>query len=97
MSDADLPDRALLASSFSFARPTLLWARARLYEERLELTGWCLTGRYRRRILLHRILQADVPDENCLLLWMADGRTLRLRVDDAEQWQEAIARRLKET
>lgn len=97
MTDADSPGPELLSESFSFDRPSLLWARVRLYEDRLELTGWRLTGRYRQRILLRRILQADVPDENCLLLWMADGRTLRLRVDDAEQWQEAIARRLKET
>jgi hypothetical protein len=94
MSDADSPGRTLLSGSFSFARPALLCARAHLYENRLELTGWQLTGRYRRRVPLRRILQADAPEANRLLLWMADGRTLRLRVDEARRWQQAIARRL---
>lgn len=96
MTDADSTDPERLSDSFSFAHPTLLWARARLYEDRLELTGWRLTGRYRRRIPLRRILQADVTDENRLLLWMADGQMLRLRIDRAERWQQAIARRLEE-
>lgn len=96
MSDADPPDKTLLSGSFSFARPTLFCARAHLYDDRLELTGWRLTGRYRRCILLRRILQADVPSANCLLLWMADGQTLRLRIDDARRWQQVITRRLNE-
>jgi hypothetical protein len=95
MTDAR-PNRELLSDSFSFARPRLLCARARLYEDRLELTGWRLWGRYCRRIPLRRVLHADVTDGNCLLLWMADGRTLRLRVDDARRWQKAIDRRLDE-
>ena len=45
MSDADPPDKTLLSGSFSFARPTLFCARAHLYDDRLELTGWRLTGR----------------------------------------------------
>lgn len=95
MTDADPPGRKLLSDSFSFARPTLLCARARLYENQLELTGWRLTGRYRRRIPIHRILQADVTDANCLILWMANGQTLRLRLNNARRWQQAIAQRLK--
>jgi len=94
MTDADSPDRELLSGSFS--HPTLLCARARLYEDRLELTGWRLTGRYRRRIPLRRILQVDAPEANRLLLWMADGQTLRLRIDHAQRWQQVIAQRLEE-
>lgn len=95
MSDTDPPGRTRLSGSFSFSRPTLLCARAHLYDDRLELTGWRLWGRYRRRIPMHRILQADVTESNCLLLWMADGQTLRLRLDDARRWQEAITKQLK--
>ncbi|MEF8797301.1 MAG: hypothetical protein V5A22_12205 [Salinivenus sp.] len=97
MSDTDAPGRTLLSGSFSFARPTLLCARAHLYEDRLELTGWQLTGRYRRRVPLRRILQVDAPEANCLLLWMVDGRVLRLQVDDARRWQQVITQRLEES
>lgn len=97
MTDADPPGKKLLSGSFSFARPTLLCATARLYDDRLELTGWRLWGRYRRRIPLRRILQVDVRNENRLLLWMVDGQTLRLHIDDAQRWQHAIDRRLEDS
>lgn len=96
MTDADSPAKELLSDSFSFPYPTLLFAQVRLFEDRLELTGWRLWERYRRRIPLHRILQVDVPNENCLLLWMADGQTVRLRIDNAQRWQQVITRRLEE-
>lgn len=94
MTDADSPGRALLSASFSFARPTLLCARAQLYEDHLELTGWRLWGRYRRRIPLGRVLQVDATSPNRLVLWMADGQTLRLHLECAQRWQQAITRRL---
>lgn len=97
MTDADRPSTELLSGSFSFAQPTLLCARARLYEDRLELTGWRLWGHYRRRIPLRRILQVDAPGSDRLLLWLADGQTLRLRIDDARRWQQAIAHRLDDS
>lgn len=62
----------------------------RLYADRLELSGWRLHGRYVRRIRLRQILQADVPDEELLLLWLSDGETLRLQVKDAQRWRDAI-------
>ena len=97
MTDAESPGEKLLSGSFSFDCPTLVCARVRLYENQLELTGWRLSGRYRRRVPLPRILQVDVPDENRLLLWLADGQTLRLRIDDAQRWQQAIDRRLEDS
>jgi len=96
MSNADPLGKTVLSGSFSFGRPALLCARAHLYDDRLELTGWRLTGRYRQCIPLRHILQADVPSTNCLLLWMADGQTLRLRLKNARRWQQAIARRLEQ-
>ena len=95
MADTDPPDPALMLDSFSFAHPMLLFARVRLYDDRLELTGWRLWEHYRHRIPLARILKVDAPSANELLLWMADGRTLRLRLDEAQRWRRAIARRLE--
>lgn len=80
---------------FSFCNPPLWFARARLYADRLELTGWRLRGRYRRRIPLRYVLDVDATGSDRLLLWMANGQALRLCIDDARRWQEAIASQLE--
>lgn len=88
MPDSSSP--ALRSASFSFHDPSLWLARARLYPRRIDLTGWHLRGRYRRRIPLNRILQADAPGPRRLLLWLSDGEVVRLRLRDAHAWQRAI-------
>jgi hypothetical protein len=96
MIDANPKGEALLSDSFSFARPTLWCAQARLYEDRLELSGWRPWERYRRRIPLRCVLKVDAPSANRLLLWMADGQTIRLHLDNASQWQQTIAQQLED-
>jgi hypothetical protein len=75
---------------FRFRNPALLWARLRLYEDRLELSGWHLKGHYVRRIRLQHVLQADALQAEALLLWLFDGQTLRLLVEEAPRWKRAI-------
>lgn len=79
-----------LSTRFAFDEPTLWFARAHLEADALVLTGWTLTGRYRRRIPLDRIVEVDVPAADCLLLWLTSGRTVRLRLPRAEEWRDAI-------
>lgn len=79
----------LRTGRFRFQTPTLFWRRLHLYADRLELRGWHGWRRYCRRLPLHRILQADAVDDT-LLLWLADGTTVRLAVDDAGAWKRAI-------
>ena len=90
MSKADVRHEPLMASRFRFSGPRLLFARARLFAGRIELSGWHLRGRYRQEIALRQILQADVSGEGGLLLWLSDGKTLRLQVPDARRWKEMI-------
>ncbi len=85
-----LPERAQRADRFSFSTPWLLFARARLFADRLELTGWHRQGRYRRDILVARILQVDALENDRLMLWLFSGETVRLRIRRARQWKEAI-------
>ena len=80
----------VLSGSFRFRYPALLHPRMRLYADRLELSGWQLSGRYVRRLSLQQVLQADAPTEETLLIWLADGEMLRLEVTDARQWRDAI-------
>lgn len=82
-----------LLSRFSFDKPVLWFARARLQDDAIVLAGWQLTGRYRRRIPLHKITQVDVPGSNRLLLWLTSGRTVQLRLPEAARWKRAIRRR----
>ena len=83
----------LRTGAFCFQTPTLFWRRLHLYANRLELRGWHWIRRYRRGLPLHRILQTDVVDAT-LVLWLADGTTIRLCVDDAQAWKQAIDARL---
>ena len=58
-------------------------------EDQVELGGWRWCGRYRREIPFHHILQVDVSGD-VLVLWLAQGSTLRLRVGDPTEWKDAI-------
>ena len=93
MSKSDVRHEPLLASRFRFSGPQLLFARARLFADRIELSGWHLRGRYRREVALRRILQADVSREGDLLLWLSNGKTLRLRVRLPQRWKAMIEAR----
>ncbi len=83
-------ERAGRSSRFSFGNPPLLFARARLFSDRLELTGWHLRGRYRRQLLIRHMLQVDVLGKEGLLLWLASGETVRIRLQRAPEWKAAI-------
>ena len=78
-----------LTSRFAFRDPALLLARATLDEDHLTLTGWTWRGRYRRRILLRRILHVDAQADD-LILWLFDGETLRLRINRSAAWKAAL-------
>lgn len=84
------PSKAIRAGRFSFKEPTLLWPRVRLFPDGLVLDGWRWNGRFRRQIALDRILQVDVTSTGRLLIWLTTGETIRLRLDEAEAWKQAI-------
>jgi hypothetical protein len=85
-----LSDVALRTAPFRSRDQWLFWPRARLYSDRLELTGWSLSGRYRRVIPLGRIEEAEAADGH-LVLHRTAGSPLRLGMDAPEQWASAIA------
>lgn len=84
--------RPLLESRFRFESPALLMPRVRLYDDRVDLSGWRLFGRFRRRVELSRVLRAD-SDGRRLVLWLDTGEVLRLRVPEARRWKAAIEAR----
>ena len=83
---ADAP----FVTRFAFRNPSLWWARAQLEPDHLALTGWTWRGRYRRQIPLAGILHVDAKDDDALVLWLADGEALRLRVEQARRWKATL-------
>ena len=88
--DPPTPANAVRAGHFSFHEPMLLFPKVQLFEDRLDFGGWHLRGRYHRQIPLKRILQVEVTAGGRLLVWLHNGESLRLRVDDPEQWKRDI-------
>lgn len=82
--------KAELQGRFSFYPPALFFARVRLKNDHLILTGWYWRGRYRRAIPRNRILHADATGEEMLLLWLTHGETIRLKIKQARIWQERL-------
>lgn len=80
----------LRTGRFIFRDPTLFFARARLYPDRLELSGWRLRGRYHRAIPIKQVLQVDLLSDDSLAIWLSIGETVRLRIGQASRWKEEI-------
>ena len=82
-------DVPLRTAAFGLEDRWLLWSRARLYTDRMELTGWGLGGRYHRSISLGRIGAVE-PIEDGLILHLTDGSTLRIEMDSPREWADAL-------
>jgi hypothetical protein len=87
---AEKGNQILLDGRFDFQSPALEFSRARLYADRLELSGWRLIGRYHRRIPLGSVLQVDALNDSALVIWLSVGETIRLRVNRASSWKRQI-------
>lgn len=75
----------------------LLYARARLASDHLELSGWHWRGRYKRRIPLERVVHVDVKGDEGLILWLVDGEVVRLEIEQSHLWRDRLAERLAES
>lgn len=84
-------DSVLHESSFQYPDRWLFWARARLYADRLELTGWHWTGRHRRVVPLSDIAQVKwwTAAEHTVnfALHLHDGERVRLQIKGAGLWK----------
>lgn len=85
----ELSDVPLRSSSFTLKNRRLLWARARLYVDRLELTGWSLSGRYHRCIPLSSVDEIERAETH-LVLHLIDGSSHQLGIEALEEWATAI-------
>ncbi len=81
-------------SRFQLPDRKLLFARARLYEDRLELSGFGLRGRYRRTLRLDEVCSVEwwsgAGKEPNLALQLHDGRSLAVWVPGPGLWKFAV-------
>lgn len=84
-----LPDVPLRSTSFGLGDRWLIWARMRMYPNRLVLVGWSLAGRHRRAIPLDHVAETDYADGR-LLLDLRDGERMALRVEEPVRWARLI-------
>ena len=90
------PDEAILSSPFRYADQRFLWARLRLFEERIEFVGLGWTGLHRRTLPLERVkdLRWWTGDGRVnFALLLHDGEHLRLRVKAAGLWKHEVEAR----
>ena len=86
---------AVLTTRFQYADRHLFLARARLYPDRLELTGWSAHGTHLERIPLDQIshleweadASADASATSCLRLDLSTGEQRRLLLQNRPQWE----------
>jgi hypothetical protein len=86
---ASLPDIPLRSDTFAVEDRWLFRGRARLYPDRLELTGWSLAGRRRREIALGRIATID-HEEDRLQITVESGEPVSLLLEEPGRWAQFI-------
>lgn len=89
----------LLRSGFRYPERHLFFARARLFFDRLELTGWDLNERHEEVIALDSVRRVEWQDEGeqadaLLRLHLDDGREVVLGLSDGASWRRALELRL---
>jgi hypothetical protein len=85
----------LLSSSFRYLGHRLFFTKARLFFDRIELTGWNLGTRYERTIFLDQVdtLEWDLPASTVTLCLTADER-LSLQLTNLDAWKRSLEQRL---
>jgi hypothetical protein len=87
---SSLSDVPLRTAPFTLEDRWLLWSRARLYADQVELVGWSPTGRYHRVVPLESIEEAEATG-GALVLELTEEDAIRIGIDAPEQWAAAIA------
>jgi hypothetical protein len=77
-------DQRRVVGRFSLESTALVFARLRLNNDRLELSGWSWSGHFVRQIPRCQISQALPLGSGKLFLWLSDGEMLRLRISDRQ-------------
>ncbi len=91
----------LVSSRFRYPGQWLLFPKARLFLDRLELSGWRLQKKHRHEIPLDQVTRADwhMDDDTAydVVLHLASGETVCLSLPHADEWKRSLEARLRWT
>ena len=94
----DVSGSVLLSSSFRYADRRFLYARARLYADRIEFYGVHWTGVHRSTIALHDIARlswrTDSQRSANMTIYLHNDEAVRLWIEGAGLWKYQIDARL---
>ena len=85
----------LLSSRFQYSDRRLFFTRARLFFDRIELTGWHLGKKHERSIALDEVtsIEWDAPT-SAAILHLTEGESVRLRLSHLDSWKQSLEQRL---
>ena len=75
-----------------------MFARARLYPDRIELSDWGRHGQENRLIALSDVDHVEwstTPDSGSIVLVLNEGERIALRLKQAKRWREVLEQRLR--
>jgi hypothetical protein len=85
----------LLSSRFINPEHKLFFTRARLYLDRIELSGWLLGKKYEVQIPLQDLDSIDwQTDTSSAVFHLREGQIIRLKLPDLERWKQSVEQRL---
>lgn len=89
----------LLTSSFQYPPRRLLFGRARLYLDRIELTGWHVGEKYHQSIPLNEVCRIEwhleAADGPNVIFHMEDGSSFPLILKQAALWKHTLEERMR--
>ena len=85
----------LLTSRFQYPGRRLFFTRARLFFDRIELSGWKYGKKHTRAIPLDTVdtidWKSDTPDA---VVHLAEGEPVALRLSQVDRWKQSLDQRL---
>ena len=87
----------LLSSGFQYPERHLFFARARLYFDRIELTGWQVHERHEAVIPLDSVAGLEWQwegEDATLSVLREDDEPVRLRLPQGQDWRQALEMRM---
>ena len=85
----------LLTSRFQYPGRRLFFTRARLFFDRIELSGWDLGKKHTRAIPLDTVDKVDWNrDAPGAVVHLTEGEPVALRLSHVDQWKQSLDQRL---
>jgi hypothetical protein len=86
----------LLTSRFQYLERRLFFTRARLFFDRIELSGWAVGKKHTRAIPLDAVDKIDwKTNTSDAVLHLTEGEPVALRLSQADRWKQSLTQRLR--